>query len=165
MTRTLARPSEQLVDHSAPMLGDPHLVTRTVKVKWIGERSPLDEPLIRFRMINGDFTEQQKKLIRAAAARANTTIHRIRRLTKDRDGLSQDYEWGMDRGFVREMPFKDADKIKSFPCGHEFVILGHEEENPKSLSLPPKGGDNVRVYTETLLETEKMDMYGQVKAK
>lgn len=109
---------------------------RTVDVEWRGEPSALSDPLVEYRRIltrqgaPGGYTPEQDAVITAASIlRIARAPKHSRELTKDRDGLSQDYVWGSKVGtYVRSVRYRDAERIKALPSGHEFRIVGHEPE-------------------------------------
>lgn len=114
--------------------------SRTVEVEWVGERSPLESPLVEYKLARqgmpDGFTPHQAAVIRAAA---KLRIGRWKGHSREigvRDGLSRTYLWGHRvKTFVRRMPYPDAERLKASASGHEFRIVGHEPD-PSPLRLP-----------------------------
>ena len=105
--------------------------TRTVVLEWVGERSPLDDPAIRYRLAMLEFTPLQSRALREAAARSVTRAGNRRRVLEAGPdpralapvpGLSRSYCWERANGFRVAVTLADADVILSSGCGHEFEL-------------------------------------------
>jgi hypothetical protein len=119
---------------------DPH-PRQTRRIEWIGEQSPLDDPVIVWKLMTGQFTATQAKAIRLAAAKANTRVRRERVFEHEHQyamaalkGLHRTYHWTKDNDFICDVDYADVDRILGDPwCGHEFRDL----DDPAQANLPP----------------------------
>lgn len=117
---------------------------KTRRIEWIGEKSPYDDPTVVWGLLTGYYTEEQKRLIRLAAARARTRVHRNRLFEHDHQhaqavlkGLQRTYLWCKENNFVCDVDYHDVDIIFGSDCAHEFVDLdAREHDEPKVMSLP-----------------------------
>lgn len=145
--------------HDLPALlahaADPH-PRKTRRIEWIGEADPLDNPVVEYRLLTGQYTEQQKKAIRWAAATARTrgakgglrnrlmeAEHRHAEATVT--GLRRTYYWTRENNYVCAVDFEDVDRILGDPhVGHEFRDLDAYAERgepvPPAHPLPPPPG-------------------------
>jgi len=68
-----------------------------------------------------------------------------REMTKDRDGMTQDYLWGPTaRTYIRRMPFRDADRLRSGNSGEEFRIIGVDPAQHNPFDVP----HNIRLVSD-----------------
>ncbi|MFM9108211.1 MAG: hypothetical protein ACKOWF_16095 [Chloroflexota bacterium] len=104
---------------------------RTVVLEWVGQENPLDRADVRLRLMRGEYTLEQARAIREAAARAATpAANRRRVLEAGHDpralapvpGLSRTYCWERRNGYRVRVTARDADVILSSACGNEFVL-------------------------------------------
>lgn len=139
--------------------------TGCVWVEWVGEASPLDSPVVRFNLIRGKYTREQRKVIKELSRVRIARVHRHTRTILRGNGMGQIPNLGEPmvrfgpsqvaapgtRGsFLQAVPFKAADAIKSASCGHEFII--HNERD----------GEQVNHITiqETGLKLQARDSFG-----
>lgn len=140
---TLPRP-EKLRDLLAAS-DDPH-PRKTRRIEWVGEQSPLDNPVIAFNLLTGRYSPQRAKAIRWAAAKANTRVMRIRVFEHDHHlsmapqaHLGRSYVWSEANGYVQEVDYRDVDGILAGPNGHEFRdVTDRDPDEPDALVLPPE---------------------------
>jgi hypothetical protein len=121
----------------------------TRRVEWVGEASPLDNPVVAYNLMMGLYTPTQAKAVRLAAARARTRVRAARLLEHDHQhamavfrGLSRTYIWERENGYVQDVDWADVDRILGSSVGHEFVdldALGEGEPRPGPLVLAPRG--------------------------
>lgn len=104
----------------------------TVRIEWVGERSPFDSPTVQYGIIRGAYTPTQIKALRLAAAQANTRNGKRRRLLESGSdhramapvpGLGKTYIWERRNGYVCTVDNRDADIILGLPCGREFRLV------------------------------------------
>jgi hypothetical protein len=95
------------------------------RIEWVGEPSPFDNPNVALKLACGHYTRVQAETIRAYhRKRIRRTPGHNREMTKDRDGMTQDWVWGPKAGtYVRLLPNRDADRLLSGPSGSEFRDL------------------------------------------
>lgn len=137
----------------------------TVWVEWVGEASPLDDPVVGFNLITGRYTEDQKAVIRGLCRHRVARVHgHRRRLTPDQiPGLSQVWIWGRNerarpgqRGsFMQALPFADADKVKSARCGYQFLIWNERDGEQQSILNLPNAGSVILVGQETYEDSRR----------
>lgn len=104
----------------------------TVRIEWVGERSPFDNPNVIYGLLNKTYTSLQIKALRLAAAQANTRNGKRRRLLESGNdrrsmapvpGLKKTYIWEAKTGYVAEVDIADADIILGLPCSREFRLV------------------------------------------
>lgn len=118
-----------------------------VWVEWVGEPSPMDNPVVRYNLITGKYTRKQEQVIRNLARVRLARVHRHTRTIRRGNGYGQIpslgetlVRFGPDQrrkpgtpgSFIQAVPFKAADAIKASACGHEFVI--HNERDGEQVS-------------------------------
>lgn len=125
---------------------------KTRRIEWIGEQSPLDNPVIAWNLIQKRYTPTQERAIRIAAARARTRTYRERLLEHDHQysqavmrGLSRTYHWHKGNEFVCDVDYADVDRILGSDAGHEFRDLDAMEGDEPLILQPPV---EVRIYTQ-----------------
>ena len=112
---------------------------RYVEVEYVGEASLLNDPVVQFKLAtagqkNG-FNAHQSAVIRASSRiRASRFPGKVREVLS-RHGFTRDYRWSEKNKWIQRMTIQDAERLKSAPGGHQFVVLGQEEPR-SSLILP-----------------------------
>lgn len=96
------------------------------QVEWVGHRSVFSDPRVEFKMITGQYSPSEMKVLRVAAARRNVRINKVsvRELRPDSPaGLSRYYKFGASKeSYVQPVTDNDARIILSHPLlKHEFV--------------------------------------------
>ncbi len=128
-----------------------------VWVEWVGEASPLDDPVVGFNLITNRYTEEQKAVIRGLCQHRVARVHKHTRTIRQGDapGISQDWRFGDDqrarpghpKSFCQALPFRDADAIKASKYGHQFIIHAERDgEAVNTISVPRNG--QVTLVTE-----------------
>lgn len=140
-----------------------------VWVEWVGEPSPLDSPTVRFNLILGKYTREQRRVIKDLSRRRIARVHRHTRSIRRGNGAGQIPNLGEPlvrfgpnqraapgtRGsFCQAVPFKAADAIKASQSGHEFII--HNERDGEQVSTIS--------IQETGLKMMADDAFGNIKA-
>ena len=122
---------------------DPH-PRKTRRVEWVGEKSPLDDPVIAFNLLMGKYTPTQEKAIRRAAQRTRSRSWGERLLEHEHQhaqavvkGMRRSYIFNRANKFICEMDFKDVDILFSSPIAREFVDLtDRDDDEPIVISTP-----------------------------
>lgn len=105
---------------------------KTVRIEWVGERSPFDNPSVIYGLLNKTYTNLQVKALRMAAAQANTRGGKRRRLLESGNdrrsmapvpGLQKTYIWEAKTGYMADVDIGDADIILGLPCAREFRLV------------------------------------------
>jgi hypothetical protein len=158
----------------------------TVRIEWVGEKSPLDDEYVWFAKHTGRYTPRQLAVLEAAAL---TCVYRTKTAARELlagngDGqlpftdapllqaasygynqqgeryLSRPerrgYIWGAGNRWVMPMSFHDADVLLSSRDGHEFVNLDARELDEPKLIVPPQ---EVLVVHRQLL-----DRFGELRS-
>lgn len=123
-----------------------------VEVEYVGEPSLLNDPVVQFKLaINGQkngFNAHQTAVIRASSRiRASRPPNKIREILA-RHGFTRDYRWSAKNKWTQRMTIQDAERLKSLPGAHQFIVLGKEERR-SSLILPQ---DVIRVTDDRELK-------------
>ena len=126
---------------------DPRPAPGHRRIEWVGEPSPFDNPNVALKLACGHYTPIQAETIRAYhRKRIQRTPGHNRVMTKDRDGMTQDWVWGPKAGtYVRLLPNRDADKLLSGPSGAEFRDLDAPAA-PSSVAVPNR---DIRLMSAT----------------
>lgn len=126
-----------------------------VWVEWVGEPSPIDSPVVRFNLIMGKYTREQRKVIKELSRVRIARVHRHTRSIRRGNGLGQipnlgeplvrfgprqNAAPGTTGSFLQAVPFKAADAIKSSECGHEFVIHNERDGEQESKIIVQENG-------------------------
>ena len=117
-------------------------------IEWVGQASPLDDPLVQWNFIHKRYTPEQEKAIRRAAARARTRgdgpTFRTRLLEHDHQhaqavfkGLSRSYIFSHANGYIQLMEYRDVDVLFSSNIAHEFRDLDDPSTDKRPLIRPP----------------------------
>jgi hypothetical protein len=159
-----ALPKHDRLDDLLGASSDPH-PRKTRRVEWVGQVSPLDNPIIVLRLLNGYYTPLQEQAIRKAAAHARTRgdSHRIRLLEHDHPGaqavfkgLKQTYIFSAKNGYVQDVSYEDCDVIFSSEVADEFRDLDNPNEAPDPRLALPREDEVMRmVSSEVVLEAER----------
>lgn len=129
------RPRAEAGTNPVGTMDDKHVL-----VKWVGEPAYTTDPRVYIKLAltgqPGGFTERQARVIRAASRIRMATVPGHTREMLAKHGFSRDYAWGARHGtYIQRMTFADAELLKASPDGHEFVIMGQEQE-PSLITLP-----------------------------
>ena len=135
--------------------------TGCVWVEWVGEASPLDSPLVRYRMVTNQYTAEQMAVIRRLMQVRIARVHGPTRSIRRGHGLGQIPTLGVElvrfgpdqrarpgqRGsFIQAIPFKAADVVKASESGHEFRIWNERDgEQVNHIELP---SGSIRITSE-----------------
>jgi|SRR5215218_3781253 len=131
---------------------DPH-PKKTHRLEWIGEPSPLDNPITEAMLLHKQFTPLQEQAVRKATAYAQTRGdgHRTRLLEHDHPGalapipgLSQTYIFSRANGYVQDVTYADIDVIMKW-CPREFVDRDDPNASPTWRDLLPKEDEIFRL--------------------
>jgi hypothetical protein len=132
-----------------------------VWVEWVGEASPLDSPVVRYRLLTGQYTAEQQAVIRRLMEVRIARTHRHTRTIRRGNGLGQIptlgvefVRFGPDQRkrpgepgcFIQAIPFRAADAVKASESGHEFVI--HQERDGEQQSHLRLPDGTVRIVSE-----------------
>lgn len=102
------------------------------RIEWVGCATPASDEQVSLRKIAKMYTPDQEDIIDALsillAPRVRFDGSRMREMGK-RDGLSQEYQWGL-RVYVVEMTDLDARRLFALPDGHEFRVEGDTSRQP-----------------------------------
>lgn len=131
-----------------------HESAKTVRLEWVGEKSPLESLTVQYKMVTGQYTKQQIALLRDAATKTTVRIPHVtgRALGRNDPGLSRDYHWGPHPStFVLDVTHADAEKILSCRDAHEFRLVGPNGPEPESDLLLPRMRESVRVVTDLVM--------------
>lgn len=96
------------------------------KIEWVGHRSVFSDPRVEYKMITGQYSPDELKLLRKAAVRRNIRVNRkvMRELRKGSpEGLSRYYQFGSSKeSYVQSVRDNDARIILTHPkLRHEFI--------------------------------------------
>lgn len=115
---------------------------KTRKIEWIGERSPLDEPVVAWRLMTKQFTALQEAVIRRAAAMARTRVKRERLFEHDHQhaqavlkGLHRTYLFTKANNYIQDVDYHDVDILLGSESGHEFRDL--DAPDPPTPTVTP----------------------------
>lgn len=141
----------------------PHVARGTVRLEWIGARSPLDHPLVEYRLATGQYPKHAADILRKAAVQAPIRhLGTSRRMTPDAHGipgLSQSYEWGpRPATYVQDVEHRDADKILSSASGAEFRNLDAVEPDEPVVIAPDV---DITVYTKEVIDSRLIGSSGE----
>jgi hypothetical protein len=158
----------------------------TVRIEWVGEKSPLDEEWVWVAKHAGLMTPRQIAVLETAAL---TCVYRTKTAAREllagngdgqlaftdapllqaaSYGYNQQgvryltrperrgYVWGAGNRWVMPMSFHDADVLLSGRDGHEFVNLDAREHDEPKLVLPPV---QIRIVQHQLL-----DRFGELRS-
>jgi hypothetical protein len=122
-----------------------HHVRKTRRVEWIGEKSPLDEPVIAFNLLLGRYTPMQEKAIRRAAQKVRSRSFGMRLLEHEHQhaqavvtGFKRSYLFEAKAKYICEMDYPDATRLFDSPVAHEFVDLtDRDPDEPTAWVMPP----------------------------
>lgn len=114
-----------------------------VEVEWIGEKSPLENPVVAYKLMrvgkSDGFTDHQAAVVRAAARLRIGKFKGHNRAMGPESGLSQTYVWGPKvKTYVRKMTYADAERLLATNSGHEFRIVG-QPASEQPMALPTSG--------------------------
>ena len=124
-----------------------------VWVEWVGEASPVDSPLVRYRLLTGQYSAEQTAVIRRLMEMRVARTHKHTRTNRRGNGIGQEPTLGVEfvrfgpderrrpgeRGaFTQAVPFKAADAIKASPSGHEFRIWNERDGEQQNLIAMPE---------------------------
>jgi hypothetical protein len=133
---------------------DVHAPKGRRRVEWVGQASPLDNPMIVARMLAGLYTPLQEQAIRRAAAHARTRgqitkngfyePHRIRLLEHDHtgaqvvfQGLHETYIFSPKNMYIQDVTFHDYDVIFASNVADEFRDLEDPNRKPDPRAMLP----------------------------
>lgn len=122
------------------------------QLEWIGQRSVFSDPVVEFKMITGQYSDADLRLLRKAAAMRNVRVDGVntRELRPDSpEGLSRYYRFGRAKGsYVQPVTDNDARIILNHPrLRNEFVDVTDEAPhgpNVHPLVLPEQDINQVR---------------------
>jgi hypothetical protein len=138
-------PKHERLDDLRSHADDPH-PRKTRRVEWVGQMSPLDNPLVAFRMVNKLYTPLQEQAIRKAAAYARTRGegHRIRTMDHPHPaaisevrGLLRSYIFEPANDYTVDMDYHDYDIIFAGPDADEFRDLDDPNRPPYPWDMIP----------------------------
>lgn len=143
MTRANTPARHERLDDLLAASDDPH-PRKTRRIEWIGDKSPLDDPVVAFNLLMGKYTPTQEKAIRRAAAKVHSRVWGDRLLEHEHQhaqavvkGMRRSYIFTKKHKFICEMDYKDVDILFSSPIAREFVDLtDRDDDEPIVLSTP-----------------------------
>lgn len=164
MSLTAYRPSNAPLFDSAALPAPPD---GTVWMEWVGEPSPLDDPVVGYNLITNRYTDHQKRVIRQMCRHRVARCHRhtrlirsgsgpeeIRALTKTyRFGNMENAQPGHPKSFCQAVTFNDAYLIKQSDVGHQFYIHNETDAAQGQLVSLPSALDG----TVSLVNPETFD--------
>lgn len=117
---------------------------KTMRIEWVGQPNPLDNPIVQWGMIQGWYSDDVKKAIRKAAAIAVTRVRRNRLLEHDHQhslaamkGLRRTYMWSDANQYICDVDYDDVDIIFSSSVANEFRNLDRDDFPIPDIMLPP----------------------------
>ena len=121
------------------------------QIEWVGHRSVFSDPRVEFKMITGQYSDSEMRMLRVAANRRNVRINKVsvRELRPNSpEGLSRFYKFGSSvDSYVQPVTDNDARIILNHPkLRHEFVDVTDEVPrgpNTHELVLPDRTIDTI----------------------